>query len=371
MKIKIVFINFFLLIIFYLFVDLIFSHFIFKQSVDHKCYEHTDNGKFYKMRKNCFANMRMISSIDSFKVYTNNDGHRHSGKKKKTKSKNIVFLGDSQIFGVGSNWEDTFVGVLEEKFQSYNFYNLGVPSYSPTVYKYVLEKFYQNKKIYIEKVYVLIDLTDVGDEIRRWQIVNGKPNLKNKKIFAKERTGFSKFKKDNFKGIYLISSKVRSFFRKLKSKNQKDNKNEYRPVEGNPTGGYIYTDHKILTGCNKDKKKNEWWECGDVEKGLIKLEKKIIELSKVVKNLNSEFYIIIMPWPGTLNFGQTVFNWENYAKELCVETKCTKLINLFPEFRDLKNENEEWLKIIYLHNDIHLTKKGNSIIAEKIISESF
>ena len=91
MKIKIVFINFFLLIIFYLFVDLIFSNFIFKQSVDHKCYEHTDNGKFYKMRKNCFANMRMISSIDSFKVYTNNDGHRHSGKKRKLKVKILYF----------------------------------------------------------------------------------------------------------------------------------------------------------------------------------------------------------------------------------------------------------------------------------------
>ena len=52
-------------------------------------------------------------------------------EKKVTKNKNIIFLGDSQTFGVGSNWEDTFVGILEERFQKYNFFNLGVPSYSP------------------------------------------------------------------------------------------------------------------------------------------------------------------------------------------------------------------------------------------------
>ena len=63
---------------------------------------------------------------------------------------------------------------------------------------------------------MLIDLTDVSDEANRWEMVNDKPNLKNEKIFYKKSEGFSKFKKENFKGIYLISSKVRSYFRKVK-----------------------------------------------------------------------------------------------------------------------------------------------------------
>ncbi|MDB2474324.1 hypothetical protein N9W54_00195 [bacterium] len=323
------------------------------------------------MQEDCYANMRLISSIDSFKVYTDNDGFRYSGKKRKPKNKSVVLLGDSQTFGVGSNWNNTFTGILEKEFSEYNFYNLGVPSYSPTIYNYSLNKFIKKeKKEKIEKIFVLIDLTDVGDEANRWQTKHGKPNLKNEKIFYKKNKGFSKFKKENFKGIYLISSKIRSFFRKARKKKDKI-KSEYHPVDGNPTGGYIYTDHKTLTGCNNENKRTDWWSCGDIEKGLTKIEDKIIEISKTAKQLKSEFYIIIIPWPDTLNFGQKIFNWEKFNQDLCGKSKCTKLINLFPQFKEIKQEDKNWLKILYLNNDIHLTTKGNSIVANEIKFNAF
>ena len=130
MKTKIIAVNIFLFIFLYLISDVIFSRFIFKQSVDHKCYEHIYDGKFYKMKNNCFANMRLISSIDSFKVYTDENGFRYSGKKL-PKDKNVIFLGDSQTFGVGSNWEDTFVGILEERFKNIIFLILVYPHIHP------------------------------------------------------------------------------------------------------------------------------------------------------------------------------------------------------------------------------------------------
>ncbi len=368
MKIKLVLINLILILILYLISDVIFSRFIFKQSVDHKCYEHVFDGKFYKMRENCFSNMRLISSIDSFKVYTNENSRIYSGKKRELKNKSIIFLGDSQTFGVGSDWEDTFIGILENKFNEYNFYNFGVPSYSPTVYNYTLNQFQNIEESHIEKIFVLIDITDVSDEANRWYLNNGKPNLKKEKIFYKRNKGFNKFKKENFKGIYLISSKVRSFFRKM---NVKKIENEYRPVDGNPTGAYIYTDHELLTGCNNENKKNKEWFCGDIENGLKKIEKKIIEIGKTAKNFNSEFYIIIMPWPDTLNFGQIEFNWEKFNSNLCIKANCRKLINLFPRFEQIKNQDSNWLEVIYLKNDIHLTRKGNEIVAEEIIFNSF
>ncbi len=199
-------------------------------------------------------------------------------------------------------------------------------------------------------------------------LIDGKPNLKNEKIFYKKNTGFKKFKKENFKGIYLISSKVRSFFRKI---DVKKIENEYRPVDGNPTGAYIYTNHDILTGCNKENRKNNGWYCGGIEDGLKKIEKNILKISQTAKNLNSEFYIIIMPWPDTLNFGQTEFNWEKFNKNLCDKAKCNKLINLFPRFKIIKNQDSKWLETIYLKNDIHLTRKGNEIVAEEIVLNSF
>tara|TARA_B100001540_G_scaffold312587_1_gene333970 strand:+ start:139 stop:1113 length:975 start_codon:yes stop_codon:yes gene_type:complete len=324
------------------------------------------------MKSSCFANMRLISSIDSFKVYTDNNGFRFSGIRRGPKDNNLVFLGDSQTFGVGSDWENTFVGMLESEFEKYNFFNLAVPSYSPTVYEYILNKFLEKESLSISKIFVLIDLTDVGDEANRWEVINGRPNLKNEKIFYKKSEGFSKFKKENFKGLYLISSKLRSYLRKVKSsKNFNSNEERYKPVNGNPTGGYIYTDHNVLTGCDTIEKKTNWWKCGQIEQGLMKLEKNIINLGSIASQLNSEFYIIIMPWPDTLNFGQTKFNWEKFANNLCEKSNCKKLVNVFPKFKKIKNEEKNWLEKLYLKDDIHLTEEGNRIVADEIKANLF
>ena len=78
-----------------------------------------------------------------------------------------------------------------------------------------------------------------------------------------------------------------------------------------------------------------------------------------------------MPWPDTLNFGQKVFNWENYAKNLCKKSSCDGVINLFSEFENIKLKEINWLEKIYLKDDIHLTPLANQIVAEKIINESF
>ncbi len=372
MKIKTIFINISLFIFLYLISDFLFSRFYFKQSVDHKCYEHVNNGTFYKMKKNCFANMRLISSIDSFKVYTDKNGYRYSGNERLHKDENIIFLGDSQTFGVGSNWENTFVGMLEKKFKKYNFFNLSVPSYSPAVYNYSLKKFLEKHNININKIFVLIDLTDVSDEANRWEIIEEMPNLKNEKIFYKKNKGFSKFKKENFKGLYLISSKIRSYLRKFKSIQAEEySEKVYQPVNGNPTGAYLYTNHEILSGCNKKEKKTNWWKCGQIEQGIVNLEDNIIKLANKAKDLEAEFYIIIMPWPDTLNFGQTKFDWELFASNLCVKSNCKKLINVFPEFKKIKEEEANWLKKLYLTNDIHLTKEGNKIVANKIENNVF
>ena len=85
--------------------------------MEYKCYNYSNNGLFYKLYKNCYAEMRYISSIESFKVFTNENGERYSGKKNKkiNKNNNVFFFGDSQTFGFGSDCENTFVGIIEKK----------------------------------------------------------------------------------------------------------------------------------------------------------------------------------------------------------------------------------------------------------------
>ena len=78
-----------------------------------------------------------------------------------------------------------------------------------------------------------------------------------------------------------------------------------------------------------------------------------------------------MPWPDTLNFGQTEFNWEQFAQNLCDKSNCKKLINVFPKFKKIKDEENNWLEKLYLKDDIHLTEEGNRIVANEIKANLF
>ena len=101
-----------------------------------------------KIYKNFKPNLKeiYISPITGKTLFcTDNNGFRFSGIRRGPKDNNLVFLGDSQTFGVGSDWENTFVGMLESEFEKYNFFNLAVPSYSPTVYEYILNKLAHSK----------------------------------------------------------------------------------------------------------------------------------------------------------------------------------------------------------------------------------
>ena len=153
------------------------------------------------------------------------------------------------------------------------------------------------------------------------------------------------------------------------SENEK--KNQYKPVNGNPSGGYIYTNFEELTGCNTKEKKTSFWTCGGVEKGLKKIEERLKKIGSLSNSINAELYIIIFPWPDTLNFGQINFNWEQYSDHLCKISKCKNVINLFPEFLEIKKNKNDWLEYLYLHNDIHLTPEANKITANKILKIGF
>ena len=115
MKIKIILYNIFFFIILFLLSDIFFSNFIYKHNIGHKCYNIHKEGNFYELKKNCIAKMRRLSSIDSFKVYIDKNGNRYSGSNSNNAEKDLFFIGDSHTFGLGSDWQNTFVGMIESK----------------------------------------------------------------------------------------------------------------------------------------------------------------------------------------------------------------------------------------------------------------
>jgi len=354
---------------FFLVADILFSNFIYKKEVKHDCYEVLDD--FYSLKKNCYAKEKWVKEVESYSVYTNDYGFRFSGKENKEANytQTAAFLGGSFTYGTGLNYERSFVGILEKNLNDYNVYNLGVPGYSPTVFNYQLKQLIE-KKILPNKIFVVLDISDVFEEARKWdKNINGKHPIRIKKkdenmqdIQVEKPGSLKNFKEKNFKGIRLISRGVNNFFRSIRFYFDKF-KSKSKTVEDSYYGSFLYTSIE-----NTDPK---LWIPFGFDKSISKIEKNFEEISVLADSINADLYIIIYPWPDSLEYGQAIFNWEEFAENLCDKTSCSKLINFFPDFRRIKKASHNWLNEIYIEGGLHMTENIQKIVATKILKEAF
>ena len=346
----------------FLITDLIYSNIFHKKNIKYNCINHT--GIYHYLEKNCTATEKYVKQTKSYKVYTDENGFRFSGKKKsKVKKDNIIFLGDSFTYGMGLSYEKTFVGLLEEEKNNYNFYNLGVPGYSPTMYLYQLKELLKNN-IKPTKIFLTLDISDVKDEASKWRIDKNKTHpvyIFEKKIEKGDKN--SSFKRKNFKGSRLIARGINNFFRNVKLTYL--NKRKDLVVDPGQTvrGSFLYLDIS--------KTKQSLWRPVSFKGSIKKIKKNITEIAEISKKINAELYIITYPWPDTLYHGTKKFDWEKFASDACDKSECKKLINLFPEFKKFKSNNLNWYYDLYIGNDLHISEQGQKIIADKLLLEAF
>ena len=361
-RIKKIFTFIFIYSFFIILGDLIFSNFTNLGKINYNCFQYFNlnhnNEKFhyYNLKNDCIA-MESQRTVSPYKVFIDSNGYRYSGKKRDKSKKKILFAGDSQTYGYGVKYQDSFPGVVENKKKDYEIYNLGVPGYGMQMYWNRIEDFF-NQNNNISHVVVAMDMTDVIDLAYRWQnIPTTKYPVVKSHYLTKEIDDWDKMKNSNFQGTRLLIFYLRNLSRHIRIKLTEDSKADTDKGLKSETANFTYTDlsqHKIL-----DKKKFE-----TALKGIDKYFGKISEISK--KN-NAEVYLLIFPWPENLIYGQSNFDWEDFSKTICRKHECKKMFNLFEKFETIKTNNENWKKLIYIDDDIHLNKFGNLIAATEII----
>ncbi len=111
----------------------------------------------------------------TYTVYTNSLGFRDSGNREVAKQSSqyrILAIGDSYTEGIGVNFDDTFIGRLQQLLTDDEILNAGVVSYSPKLYylktKYLLEV----EGLEFNEIAVFIDISDIQDEILYQQFVS-------------------------------------------------------------------------------------------------------------------------------------------------------------------------------------------------------
>ena len=97
-----------------------------------------------------------INSL-GFKSYCGDDS-------KMTTNYDLVFIGDSFTEGIGMAFQDTFVGVISHNFPKLRIANMGVSSYSPSIYLSKVKNYIQ-KGFSLNHLIIYIDISDISDEV--------------------------------------------------------------------------------------------------------------------------------------------------------------------------------------------------------------
>jgi len=317
-----------------------------------------NNGKEYVIKNTIYHHDLKKNFIEDnyfqfkkYKIITNSLGFKDSkirNIEKNSPKRRIIFIGDSFTEGVGLNYENTFVGIIDKYLSKYSILvlNAGVSSYSPKIYYRKIKYLIENEGIKFSDLVVYIDISDIEDEALNYLIdENDNIILRNKNDLPK-KTLYIYIKNLLADNTFIIFNSLSIIKQVIK-----------------PT-----PDHIKLKSFKRARLDNAYSNYGFEES--LKYMNKLYDLCN--KN-QINLIISIYPWPtqileGDLNSKQVQI-WNNWSK-----LKKIKFINYFPLLVKENISIEDKKKIIdkfYFKNDIHFNVNGNKIIADHFIKNFF
>ncbi len=298
----------------------------------------------------------------TYTTKTNSLGFRDRINRKiplKTEKKRLVFIGDSVTEGLGLNYEDTFVGLIENALkEKHSILNAGVTSYSPIIYWKKIDYLINKVGLQFDELIVYLDVSDIQDEASIYKlndsgVASGFKGAvsERKKILQSEL-----IKENTILWAWLRSLRKKekpaipreSIFSKKETQTYENSINLHR-------GSWTFDE-------------NIYKEYG--EKGLNLSAIYMENLLETLKANDIKMTLAIYPWPGQIfydnvNSKHAVF-WENWAKKNKV-----KFVNHFIDFFLSKNEFGaiKTIEKYYILGDVHLNTKGNILIKEYFLSQ--
>ena len=290
-----------------------------------------------------------------------------------------IIIGDSFIEGVGLEYKDTIVGMLNQNLKSDNFkfLNAGVASYSSYIYLKKIKKIIsENNDLNIKDVILFLDKSDISDDeayldkplFFEKKYPKGKFVLQRKLDFYKDLKELSFWRfytKQTISGkiIKVITDKIENFFSNLKKRviiSKKLNKNFFEVNN---------LEIKAIKSVNSTQRvtkwyKNELWE----KKGKKNIQfslNNIQELKIFLNKKNINLIVVLYPWPFEIDDKEIRERYLKFIVPSLDEINVKKLV-IYQDF--LKGNIYENISKNYLYNDIHFNKNGNEIITNNLIN---
>lgn len=273
----------------------------------------------------------------------------------KSQDPRLLLIGDSYCEGVGIPWEKTFAGILEEKLkpQGIEVLNAGVMSYTPILEKIKIRYLLEKQGLEFDRVVLLLDLSDIKDELFYEEDDQGRARLIPYGPFASQAgwgtwvEDFSEFCENTVEPNFVL---IGALARNLKIEIRKAARKEL-----GKRGAFTTLPEWI-----------QYWETEDPPKKEI-ADRGIQKLKATLDDLVS--YLQEKKIPLTL----VIFPREEYSMKGSSETKVQKiwrdwsakrgvdLVDLFPAF-SVPDASR-----YYIPGDGHWDEAGHALVAEALI----
>ena len=345
-----------------------------KDSFENRVFNKNYNYTFKKQAK---FTSRYDDNI--YQIFTNDLGFRDDSTQPLERDKEYsILIGDSFIEGVGLDYKDTIVGILNENLENnkFKFLNAGVASYSSYIYLRKIEDIIKNNgDLKVKKVIVFLDKSDVSDDEK----------YLNKPAFFKNTKGkFINQRKEDFLGdlrelsfwrfytkqtisgkiIKLGTDQIENFLSNIKKRSfisKKLNKSFFEVTE---------IEIKAIKSINNKPHIRNWylgptWE--ERTKKNIKFSvENLNKLKNFLKKKNIDFLVVLYPWSFEIDNEEIR---EKYLEFIIPLLNENKINNLSVYERFLEGNIYESIGKNYLYNDIHFNKNGNQVIVNELLKK--
>jgi hypothetical protein len=294
---------------------------------------------------------------EQYRICTNSSGFKDNCKKSNQVINNadIVFIGDSFTEGIGLQFEDTFIGQISLARPALKVINMGVSSYSPSIYLAKI-KYYVDRGLKFKEAIVYIDISDIQDEGLLYSYEDDIVINKNSSVL------FHRLKIKLTQSLpltHFIWKNIKALERNTSNGNSLAISPAEHEINYATRGEWTYSPNAMGFGPD------------GVDAAIDINIKRMDELHKFLKEKGIELSIGVYPWPNQIlhdtAMSRQVVIWEEFCKN-----RCKYFYNSFDSFFALKDKmsGQEIVEKYFMAGDIHHNRRGAALLAQDFLRTS-
>lgn len=279
----------------------------------------------------------------------------------------IAFIGDSFTEAIGVPYEDSFVGLFANTYKKIKVANLGVGSYSPTIYRTKIEDFIK-RGYKFNHLIVFIDISDIQDEATYFRDSDGNV-LQGSDCTLSKRSVLTRIKVyviDNFSLFWHGYRSIKQIL--IGTKRVSDKDELVLEKSDNDVLPFTLEERSEWTYSTSSSAYCELGVHGSIEKAILEMTL----LHELLESNGVKLSIGVYPWPAQLlemamNNSDTNLQVDIW-REFCTN-RCDYFINMFPRYFDMiKNSSiEDVYNRYFIQGDVHYNREGNRLIHEALL----